>query len=61
MLDVFYGVLAALIVKEIIMEIVVYIETYFVRLKARKALKDLQVFREHIEDLEADDLDEDAK
>ena len=38
MLDVFYGVLAALIVKEIIMEIVVYLETYIVRLKARKAI-----------------------
>ena len=58
MLDVFYGVLAALIVKEIIMEIVVYLETYVIRLKARKAIKDLQVFREHIEDLEADDLDD---
>ena len=61
MLDVFYGVLAALIVKEIIMEIVVYLETYVIRLKARKAIKDLQVFREHIEDLEADDLDDDIK
>jgi hypothetical protein len=51
-------VLAALIVKEILNQIYIYLETYYIRLKARKALKDLKVFREHIEDLEADDLDD---
>jgi hypothetical protein len=58
MSNVFYGVLAALIVKEILNQIYIYLETYYIRLKARKALKDLKVFREHIEDLEADDLDD---
>lgn len=58
MSNIFYGVLAALIVKEILNQIYIYLETYYIRLKARKALKDLKVFREHIEDLEADDLDD---
>lgn len=57
MLNIFYGVLAALIVKEILNQIYIYLETYYIRLKARKALKDLKVFREYMEDLEADDLD----
>ncbi len=58
MSNIFYGVLAALIVKEILNQVYLYLETYYIRLKGRKALKDLKVFREHIEDLEADDLDD---
>ena len=58
MSNIFYGVLAALIVKEILNQIYIYLETYYIRLKARKALKDLTVFRDHMEDLEADDLDD---
>jgi hypothetical protein len=58
MSNIFYGVLAALIVKEILNQIYIYLETYYIRLKGRKALKDLKTFREHIEDLEADDLDD---
>ena len=57
MLNIFYGVLAALIVKEILNQIYIYLETYYIRLQGRKALKDLKVFRDHMEDLEADDLD----
>jgi len=57
MSNIFYGVLAALIVKEILNQVYLYLETYYIRLQGRKALKDLKVFREHIEDLEADDLD----
>ena len=56
MLNIFYGVLAALIVKEILNQVYLYLETYYIRFKGRKALRDLRVFREHIEDLEADDL-----
>ena len=58
MLNIFYGVLAALVVKELLNQIYLYLETYYIRLKARKALKDLTVFRDHMEDLEADDLDD---
>lgn len=58
MLNIFYGVLAALVVKELLNQIYLYLETYYIRLKARKTLKDLTVFRDHMEDLEADDLDD---
>jgi len=58
MSNIFYGVLAALIVKEILNQVYLYLETYYIRLQGRKALKDLKVFRDHMEDLEADDLDD---
>lgn len=58
MLNTFYGVLGALVVKDILVKVYLYIELYYIQRKGRQALKDLRVFRDHIEDLEADDVDD---
>ena len=54
MLDVFFGVLAALAVKEVYFEVL----GWYRRWQWQKERKDFEVFVEHLEDIDADDEDE---
>lgn len=55
MLDVFFGVLAALAVREVYLELYSYVQFYLVKKKVAKSNEDLLAFRDELEDLLADD------
>jgi hypothetical protein len=55
MLDVFFGVLAALAVREVYLELYSYVQFYLVKKRMNKSNEDLLAFKEELEDLLADD------
>lgn len=55
--EVFIGVLAALTVREIYFEVYDYIQAYLHKRRLHKALEELGIFKDYVEDIVADDED----
>jgi len=57
MFEVFIGVLAALTVREIYFEVYDYVQNYIQQRRIKKAIDELGVFKDYVEDFVADDDD----
>lgn len=55
--EVFIGVLAALTVREIYFEVYDYIQGYLHQRRVEKAVEELKIFKDYVEDFVADDDD----
>lgn len=55
--EVFIGVLAALTIREIYFEVYDYVQSYIRQRQIKKAVQELEVFKDYVEDFVADDDD----